>query len=113
MMMLCRDMIALGSSAGSVAALLTPSACGSSGGDAAPDTSELAGLWNAGEPLEDGTTDERYVAISADGRHTEYDYRWDGAASDGNCYLVTAQRLRPIGTRTSSLSFRYPRVEAS
>lgn len=50
------------------------------------DTSAIAGLWNArtGTP---GRLDERYVQITADGLYTEYDYRQDDLADDGNCYL--------------------------
>lgn len=56
------------------------------------DTSVLAGLWNASTgPAE--RRDERYVAISANGLYTDYDFRDDGVTSDGNCYLTTPRRL--------------------
>ena len=83
-------------------ALLALSACGSSGfldAGTATDTRDFAGLWDASTTLPDGKRDERYVSISADGRYTEYDYRQDDVADDGNCYLVTALRLQAIGAR--------------
>ena len=83
-----------------LAATLLLCACGSgsSSDAAAPDTSAVAGLWDASEGRGE-TRDERYVEISADGRYTEYDYRQDGVASDGNCHVVTELRLAPAGRR--------------
>ncbi len=51
------------------------------------DTSAIEGLWNA-RSEENGQIDERYVHITDDGLYTEYDYRQDDLASDGNCYLT-------------------------
>ena len=82
-----------------LAASLTLGACSSSGSDSAPDTSEFAGLWDASVTSPEGGRDERYVSISVDGRYTEYDYRQDGAASEGNCHHVTALTLEPLGKR--------------
>lgn len=50
------------------------------------DTSAIAGLWNARSGVT-GQVDERYVQITTDGLYTEYDYRQDDLADDGNCYL--------------------------
>lgn len=50
------------------------------------DTSAIAGLWNARSGVA-GRIDERYVQITTDGLYTEYDYRQDDLATDGNCYL--------------------------
>ena len=50
------------------------------------DTSAIAGLWNASSGAT-GQFDERYVQITADGLYTEFDYRQDDLADDGNCYL--------------------------
>ena len=50
------------------------------------DTSAIAGLWDARSELS-GQIDERYVHITVDGLYTEYDYRQDDLADDGNCYL--------------------------
>ena len=50
------------------------------------DTSAIAGLWDA-RSGETGQVDERFVQITADGLYTEYDYRQDDLADDGNCYL--------------------------
>ena len=63
--------------------------------DTAPsgdDTAAIEGLWDAtGGP--EGRGDARYVAISGDGLGTEYDYRDDDLAGEGNCHVVTARAL--------------------
>ena len=63
------------------------------------DSSEFAGLWDASVTLPDGGRDERYVSLSTGGRYTEYDYRQDDAADDGNCHFITALTLEAIGER--------------
>ena len=60
-------------------------------GDGAGETSEPAPDSDVPEnPLSStptGQFDERYVQITADGLYTEFDYRQDDLADDGNCYL--------------------------
>ena len=81
--------------AASLASLLALTACG---GDGASDVGAFAGLWDASFRAPGGR-DERYVEISANGRYTEYDYRQDGAADDGNCHVVTTFELESLGRR--------------
>lgn len=56
------------------------------------DTSAVAGLWDAGTGAE-ARRDERYVLISDDGLYTDYDFRQDAFAEDGNCYVIEELRL--------------------
>ena len=68
------------------------------------DTSAIAGLWNA-RSGDVGQIDERYVEITDDGLYTEYDYRQDDLASNGNCYISYGPlTLTPEDAATNSYS---------
>lgn len=68
------------------------------------DTTAIAGLWDA-RSEQDGQVDERYVFITPDGLYSEYDYRQDDLANDGNCYLSYGPlTLTPENAATSTYS---------
>ena len=91
---------------GGVALLLSLGACSTSDesddDSTAVDLGDYVGLWDASTGLYGGDLDERYVEISADGDFTEYDYRQDAVANDGNCHVVTELSLEAIGRRPMS-----------